>query len=86
MFYDGQWGTVCDDGFSNTAARVVCKSLGYNSGEATGKAYYGAGNGPIWLDDMRCDGSETSIFDCATKAIGEENCSHSEDVSVECWM
>jgi len=23
------WGTVCDDGFSDTAARVVCNMLGF---------------------------------------------------------
>ena len=25
----GQWGTVCDDGFTDAAARVVCHSLGF---------------------------------------------------------
>ncbi len=24
----GQWGTVCDDGFSETAATIVCKQVG----------------------------------------------------------
>jgi len=28
VFYNRQWGTVCDDGFNQAAARVVCNSLG----------------------------------------------------------
>ena len=27
--YSGIWGTVCMDGFKDTHADIVCKSLGY---------------------------------------------------------
>jgi len=27
VYHDGTWGTVCDDGFTDTAATIVCRSL-----------------------------------------------------------
>ena len=31
VYYNGVWGTVCDDYFNNVAARVACNSLGFGS-------------------------------------------------------
>ena len=30
VYCNGQWGTVCDNGFSSTDADIVCKQLGYS--------------------------------------------------------
>jgi len=29
ILYDGVWGTVCDDGFNDIAAKVACYGLGF---------------------------------------------------------
>ena len=29
IYNDGRWGTVCDEGFDQTDADVVCQQLGY---------------------------------------------------------
>lgn len=42
--------------------------------------------GRIWLDNLVCDGSESSIVDCDHQAWGIHNCNSQEDVFVECTV
>ena len=84
VYYNGRWGTVCDDGFTGSAARAVCYQLRYGRiGTVIGNRY-GAGSGPIWLDNVQCVGSETNISQCIHNGWGSHNCHHSNDVSVSC--
>ncbi|NXI15514.1 MARCO protein, partial [Irena cyanogastra] len=82
ILHKGSWGTICDDGWSIREAGVVCRMLGFSRAVSFFTAT--AGTGQIWLDDVSCQGSEISIIDCTKRAWGEHNCSHSEDVGVEC--
>ena len=81
--YQGTWGTVCDDDFDDADARVVCRMLGHAFGQFIGNRY-GHGNGPIWLDDVRCSGTESSVADCPHNGWNNHNCDHREHVSVSC--
>ena len=45
---------------------------------------YGEASGTIWLDNLVCTGSETSITQCQSKGWGVHNCGHSEDVAISC--
>ena len=36
IFYDNEWGTVCDDFFRMKDARVACRQLGYTNAQAYG--------------------------------------------------
>ena len=85
---EGRWGTVCDDYWLSRNANVVCRQLGYERAQsAHGGGHFGVGSGPIWLDDVRCQGSEDHLLDCRryrSPAIGEHNCNHYEDAGVTC--
>ncbi|XP_045208607.1 lysyl oxidase homolog 2-like [Mercenaria mercenaria] len=90
VYYDGQWGSVCDDSWEMYShgpvnAKVVCGILGFTDGVSNTSATFGRSTGPIHLDDVICDGTEASIFDCAHNPFGENNCNHGEDVGVVCY-
>ena len=85
VYYNGRWGTVCDDHWDINDAHVVCRQLGFPSASsAPCCAGYGQGSDPIWMDDVRCSGTEASLFYCSHAGWLAYGCSHGEDASVVC--
>ncbi|XP_052689239.1 deleted in malignant brain tumors 1 protein-like isoform X3 [Crassostrea angulata] len=81
---NGMRGTICDDGWTDASARIICKLMGFRGGQAKVDAFFGAGSGVIWLDDVECRGNETSLLDCSSRPWGEHNCEHTEDAGIIC--
>uniref|UniRef100_A0A8C4PWA5 SRCR domain-containing protein n=1 Tax=Eptatretus burgeri TaxID=7764 RepID=A0A8C4PWA5_EPTBU len=83
VFYQGSWGTVCDDFWDNNDAQVVCRQLSCGSPmTAASPVDFGQGQGSIWMDNVFCNGSETHLSQCQHNGWGTHNCIHSEDACI----
>uniref|UniRef100_A0A4W3GIB9 SRCR domain-containing protein n=1 Tax=Callorhinchus milii TaxID=7868 RepID=A0A4W3GIB9_CALMI len=85
IYYNGTWGTVCDDSWGSIESNVVCKQLGCGSAvHTTSAATCGRASAPVWLDDVRCSGKESALWECPSSPWGQHDCYHKEDVSIVC--
>ncbi|XP_072326220.1 scavenger receptor cysteine-rich domain-containing group B protein-like [Scyliorhinus torazame] len=85
IFYGNNWGTVCDDEWNIKNVAVVCRQLGCGGAiTATELSYFGYGRGPILLDNVNCEGTESSLSDCFNLGWGKHNCRHHEDAGAIC--
>jgi hypothetical protein len=100
VLVDGEWGTVCDDGWDADDAAVACRQLGFSADGAQAlssspnsdqlQSYFG-GNDAIRINmaNVGCWGSgllgESTLQGCAFNRIWQnEHCSHDDDAGVHC--
>ncbi|KAM9001927.1 CD5 antigen-like [Sarcophilus harrisii] len=87
VLHKGVWGSVCNDGWGEKEDQVVCQELHCGkalSQKPRARKSFGPGKGRIWLDDVRCQGTETSLIQCQHRFWGYHDCTHREDISVLC--
>jgi len=51
---------------------------------AFGNAHFGAGTGPIHMDNVGCNGNERNLVDCSLISFGGCYHGHREDAGVRC--
>jgi len=90
VYANGQWGTICDDGWDDNDAAVICRMIGFSESGAvaTNHSAGGSGNGLILLDHVNCTGTEQHVVDCGISADNwaHHTCSHKQDAGVNCTI
>ena len=89
VYYNGEWGTVCDDGWDLNDAAVVCTELGYGPAIAAINPYHVISgqnviSDQIWFDEVNCVGTEVTIANCSHGRWGNHDCIHAEFAGVKC--
>ncbi|NXV00990.1 C163A protein, partial [Cettia cetti] len=83
----GHWGSVGDDSWDMEDAEVVCQQLGCGSASGAYSALdrFGAGDGPVSLALVDCNGYEATLWDCEIRGWGPyKGIIHDLDTAVVC--
>ena len=67
---------MCAQELANALCIAISGATAYSS------ARFGAGTGPIVMDDVQCRATERRLIDCPFTL--NHNCGHSEDAGVRC--
>ena len=85
--FHGLWGSVCDRGWENQDADVICRQLGFNKALiATHNSAFGRGVGHVWDGNLDCKGEESRVEECLVSMFpASGSClNHVEDAGVIC--
>lgn len=96
---EGIWGTICAVGLDNSAAKIICKQIGYKGGKFLnpkenkgrgfclnyeGVNYCGVQAANIHFSNLVCQGNEEFISDCYLATADRSICTHEYDTLIEC--
>ena len=87
VLLSGEWAPVCSEGFTDGAAAVACKSMGYSGAEPARGGCVKAGLCGVdapHLSNVQCVGSESSLLSCPHQEGDDVYCAPEESVVVHC--
>jgi hypothetical protein len=89
--FDDIWGSLCDWGWNNANARVVCKEKLFVDGLAKiDSSDFGLGYGRVWFERIYCHGTEKSLMGCLSDGFNSSSLysycrNHKRVASVACY-
>jgi len=86
VLYDGVWGSVCADGWTNTESFVACGNLGYPDidNNAIFPDALVSSSTPYWMKNVKCSGSESKLYECDHSGWSKHSCKKNHPVYLHC--
>ncbi|XP_064415413.1 scavenger receptor cysteine-rich type 1 protein M130-like [Latimeria chalumnae] len=83
VFYNGSWGSVCYNNMKKGTADSFCRHL--KCGQQKQITRVTVTDSKVrWLDNVKCYGHETFIWQCLSSRWGENRCTDSEIAQLTC--
>ena len=84
VFIGGHWVRICDDGWDDNEASVVCRQLGFGTSGKV-KQFQISGSGEIiTTSNFMCSGNEPRLLHCSHDGKNISDCNNFDDVEVTC--
>jgi len=84
VYYNGEWGTVCSNGWDDSDSSLVCAQLGFKLSKTLKEPMPGTGR--VFLDNVICSSNDMVLANCGHYGVGiTTNCDHSKDVAIKCY-
>ena len=85
VFYNGTWGSVCRSSMKDTTVSIICSQLGCgDSGSLNFSVALREGSRPRWVDGIRCQNTDTSLWLCPSDPWNCSSCSPKEEAYISC--
>ena len=83
VYFDGEWGYVCDDGWNEVNGEVVCRILGYEGVNSSSVSHFST-DVNYRLNYIDCAGGEESLLNCSYSLYTQNFCSVYEHIYISC--
>uniref|UniRef100_H3A4K2 SRCR domain-containing protein n=1 Tax=Latimeria chalumnae TaxID=7897 RepID=H3A4K2_LATCH len=84
VFYNGSWGNVCYNNMNRHTANFLCQHLNCGLNKQLASTSVSDSQDSLLLDNVKCYGHETVIWQCSSSLRGEHQCTQLEVAELTC--
>lgn len=83
VYHKGEWRYVGDKNWNRSTEEVVCRSTNCGT-PVSSKESFRPSDSKVWLNDLKCIGNESHLWDCENPGWGKSNFQKDTTRKVQC--